>query len=527
MFLLRICCLCALVGSLSAAEALPSAADLAPELRDELRVVVRVNDPAWLAQHTGALAQAIGPFGALVMQAVNEFFYFHSSGAGIDLTRPAVVAWREGDAPLVMMIPVGDRRAFLADFAKVSLIDDRMMLRVDEQQGAFVYSHASLTGGMARYRLLLRNGYACLARSVEECEQLAAALPAAGASAVHIELDGDQIAEVFTDHMEESTDEADVPLGAFPLLTRKLQRLPGAIQQLARFALRIGPSGSEGDVEIVADAYARPDSTLAAWIARQQNSGSRLLPLVRRPGDLFTAYGHLRYQGEIEAIGREIVQRLRESETELSVEQAQGIRAFTRLDERGGAFAWAMSMDPQTKTTLLRAVFDQPKGVEHLKLVHELRDLLYDDDSSEYGGIASIGGLPAFTATQSMDNEKPVTSIRAASAERQLAVLGNDEARATIEARTMAAALSEDHAPVGEPGIFVLQLHIDEFMRKQAEAAGAMADQIEELSIDVVLRVDEGRGITGRCVLPFARFQELVSRSPVTVEPERPPPRDR
>ena len=159
---------CLLVEGM-AGEAAKPASMLDTMLADAL-AVVRINDPRWVEREIVKFAATLGIDPAPMRSELSRLLYRCLSTDGIDLTRPALLAWRTGPAPLIAIIPLANRRLFLDSFG-VSLGDDAPLIRIGERDGTVLYSQ-NTNDGLVEYRLLVSDKAAFLARTTEECRAL-------------------------------------------------------------------------------------------------------------------------------------------------------------------------------------------------------------------------------------------------------------------------------------------------------------------------------------------------------------------
>lgn len=159
---------CLLVQGI-AGEAAKPASKLEAMIADAL-AVVRINDPRWVEREIVKFAATLGVDPAPMRSDLSRLLYRCLSTEGIDLTRPALLAWRTGPAPLIAIIPLANRRQFLDAFG-VSLGEDSPLIRIGERDGTVLYSQ-NTNDGLVEYRLLVSDKAAFLARTTEECRAL-------------------------------------------------------------------------------------------------------------------------------------------------------------------------------------------------------------------------------------------------------------------------------------------------------------------------------------------------------------------
>lgn len=509
----------------AAGSTLPSAAVLPDALRDDVSVVVRINDPAWLVRHVDQIGAAAAPVGALLRSLLAEALFTSRGLDGIAFDRPALLAIRGDERPLLMAIPFRDRNRFLDDFGQVRVVD-RFMLRLAEQQGTVVYSQNTVHG-LWEYRLLLRDGYAYLARSAEECRLLAdqplAAAPDAPALVVewtgpYLASDGARLDAPGVDPgagMAGSLDDLALRTYGMDLASLGFD-VEGLLGQIAMVRLEVG-SDAAGDLRLGLACEAAAGTALAEWIGRQAGGSSRLLPMIERSNDLLTVHGQLTWRGELEEMGRDLGAALQErlgAET-ATRESLQDVRRYYSLLDRRGAFAATMSL-PQTadgtRQPVIRAVTEQPGAADLLTLQRTVDELLSRITGAEVGAFDAVGGLVAYRTRQSAPDGSPSCTLYAAERDRLLQVTAASERAATVEMRTLIAALADPQAPAGAPGVVVARLHIDRALRLAAIGQGQPAPDLAPLTLDIALRVEAGRRMVCELVLPLGRLADQVQQ---------------
>ena len=79
----------------------------------------------------------------------------------------------------------------------------------------------------------------------------------------------------------------------------------------------------------------------ATWLSAQNNASSRLLKVVQSPDSVVSVSGNVRWRGQMEQFGRDLVSDLREQLNDhvFTAEREQDIRSYLRLLDRQGPFA--------------------------------------------------------------------------------------------------------------------------------------------------------------------------------------------
>jgi hypothetical protein len=334
---------------------------------DQAEVILRVRDGRWVDREATRFAAAYGGDLAHVRGDLARVLYHARSFDGIDLSRPAVIAWRTGKMPLLAVIPVSNRTEFLKAFGAVD-VDEPPLVRTGERDGTVIYRQ-NQPGGEWEYRLLVAGNVAYLARTSEECQQLAAALhvPAHDPSSSPIEVTMRGSA-INAPHLPGTGFLADLPklpinaaeLGLVSALsTNAWNAIAGQLTSISVHA----QSNAQGDLLLSARFTARPDSTLAAWIANQRPGTERLAGQLRRPSTAVLATGRLTFQGQLERWSFDQAETMRAAAAGHWTDAADGaFRGLCTLIERTGAFA--VSVERSGTGVMQDWVVEHPRAIE-------------------------------------------------------------------------------------------------------------------------------------------------------------------
>ena len=386
----RILCLCFCFAALAAGEAI-SANPL-----DQAEVILRVRDGRWVDREATRFAAAYGGDLAAVRGELARVLYRASSFDGIDLGRPALLAWRPGKAPLLAAIPVTDRGKFLVSFGMVER-DEPPLVRTGERDGTVIYRQ-NQPGGEWEYRLLVAGNIAFLARTAEECRRLATAIgtPAVDpfAPPVELSLRGDGVK---TPRLPGADWFAALP--SAPLVADEFATVPGLLPgawaavagQIAALSLT-AQSDAQGRLVLGARLAAKPDSVLAGWIGAQRPGTERLAGQLRRPGTAILVTGRLSFQGQLERWAFDQGEMLRAAAGARWTDAADGaFRSLCTLIERTGAFA--VALERSGPGALQQWVVEHPRAIEVVQSVAVLAGALRGEDPQ----IVKLGERSAFS----------------------------------------------------------------------------------------------------------------------------------
>lgn len=328
----------------------------AERILGEAVAVLRINAPHWLDKEAGRFAAALGQDpGPLRAFMARSLFRSHSL-QGLDLRRPALLAWRPGLAPLVAILPITSRRAFLDQFG---VADDAPFIRVGEREGTVVFTQNN-NDGLCEYRLkVCDNNIACLARTPKECEDLSKmVLPHVGTEAPLVfTAKGSWVSDLSAGFRTSGT--LGLPgVSATMPIAPALALWQGLVGQVTEVGLELRPDSADG-MHMGFRLKAVPDSLLAVWISNQRNQPNRLLPLVRSPATMVSIAGQVAWQGQGESFGSAIAGLIKPQAGKAwsdTVDEAW--TALWTLSDRNGPFAAAfdLTIDPQ------RAAAANPKA---------------------------------------------------------------------------------------------------------------------------------------------------------------------
>lgn len=336
--------LCCLVGTVVAAPA-PAESDLL----DDALVVVRANDLLWCDRQIAGYAAAANRDTQRYRNLLAQMLFRSRSLAGLDLTRPALVAWRDQSAAMVAILPITDRRAFMADFGADTSFGTPLV-RFKELDGTTVYSQ-NTAKGLVNYRLLIQDDTAYFASTVAECRRLAerGALRIGEGAPLEISLRGRALLGL--DFSGGNTQASPWAHLVAPSVVSLMHRygtpaLPELADQIARIDLALNEDRNGGGLGVTGRLLARADAPLAHFLAVQKNLSSRLLPLVSSGRTAAAIYGAVLWQGELDRMGQDLAesvgQRLGPAWT-AQVEESW--RRSWALRDRNGTFAGVLDLD--------------------------------------------------------------------------------------------------------------------------------------------------------------------------------------
>ncbi len=462
----------------SGAAAADSKVGKGPAALADALAVLRVNDPRLLDRETTQFASGLG-INPEPLRAAMAHLLFHSRNlAGIDLSRPALMAWRAKDPPLVAVIPLSDRRAFLDSFG-AGFGEDAPLIRVGEREGTVVYTQNG-NDGLLEYRLLVSDRAAYLASTTAMCRELAdyplqpatndAPLTFTASSAFLARLGGTG---------ELSPDYRKAVAAMSPEVANVQQATRAAwqafVEQLSTADLSLRPD-NRGNMTFALHLQAKADSALAVWIGNQRNQPSRLLPIVRSDQSVFTVAGNIVWQGQAERFGKIFVPALQSSYAERwNAMVDENWTALWTLVDRGGPFVMAMDVDlkngkPVSET---RYLGDQPKAQDLMSLI----TLVSQNLTGTVGEAVTAGTATGYREQRSggdhvlVSNERYLVSVQSTM-------------RAALAAATEVVTRSQTiGAPEGQAGILQLGANLTPLVRTLVVAMGGELQPILPLAL--------------------------------------------
>lgn len=305
----------------------------------EAVAVLRISQPHWLDKEAARFAAALGQDPAPLRSAMARGLFRCRSLDGLDLSRPALIAWRPGPAPLVAILPITNRRAFLEQFGAG---DDAPFIRVGEREGTVVYSQNG-ADGLYEYRLMVgENNVACLARTATECRALAALTLSRATTDAPLAFSAKGGWVTGLTGGAKGADLSGMPAGV--PIAPILGLWTSLVSQVTETGIELRPDGEDG-MALTFRLKAVPDSLLAVWISNQRNHPNRLLPLVRTPATFLSVAGQVAWQGQGESFGSAIAGLIKHQAGKAWTETVdEAWTALWSLSDRNGPFAAACDL---------------------------------------------------------------------------------------------------------------------------------------------------------------------------------------
>lgn len=444
---------------------------------------------------------------------------------GIDFDRPAMFLWRKGRAPLVGIIPISDREAFLKSFGRVR-VGNSLMIRVGENQGTTVYKQ-NTDQGMVEYRLLIRDNTAFLGRSAAECNLLSEIKLSEEASSpmyrFYIDRPFDFLPRI-EDFLGPSVDPLEAELKS--LIISEYDILLQAIR-----AINISVSVDvKQNLQCRCLVVPQKESGIELWAARQQNQSSRLLPLLDFDQSSLAIYGNISWAGGIKETGTRIAKFMERYAGEDNDIVAKALSAWAALSDRQAAFADCVHVKARGVGDLDvygLGVHEQARAVEMLGYQQILEKHLATTSLSVEQTVVS--DLQSVADLQAYWKQRP--TLKAESLWQQLCLATdahllyswaqNDKKVISQRAAVLNEGLDTSVSPIGEAGIVVAHMHLHNLLREISNLSGSIGYKIDEAEITAALRLDNERNLVFGLDVPLTKTAQSIRACDWTAVVER------
>lgn len=448
----------------AAAFAVEVKAGKGPAALADALAVLRVNDPRVLDRETTQFAAGLGINPEPLRAAMASLLFRSRSLEGIDLARPALMAWRSQEPALVAVIPLSDRRSFLESFG-AGFGGDAPLIRVGERDGTVVYTQNG-NDGLLEYRLLISDRAAYLAGTAALCRELAeyplqpltseAPLVFSASAAFLARLGADSD---FSSDLSPAQRQAMESLAPGVVSMQKAARAGwlAFLSQLVNAELTVRPD-AQGTMNFSLQIQAQPDSALAVWIGNQRNQPSRLLPIVRSDQSIFSLAGNIVWQGQAERLGKIFLPVVQEAYADRwSAMVDENWASMWGLIDRAGPFAMAVDVGLKDGKAISESRYlgEQPKAQELMSLI-----TLVSQSLTGTVGEAVTAGNAAGYREQDAHGDRVLVSN-----ERHL-ISVQSSMRAAVEAATDVVTRSQTiGAPEGQAGVLQFSTNLTPLVR--------------------------------------------------------------
>ncbi len=511
--------LLALLASGGLASAAQAPAATGPQILATATATLRINDPFWLDRELISYANTAGAKDGLLRNVIAQFLYGARGLAGIDLRRPAILAWRDGASPLVAIIPIaaGQRQQFMRDFGAVGL--GPPMVQMGQRDGTTIFSQVGAKVNN-EYRVLVQNDTAYIARTPGECAALAA-MPLATiderlpklvfeASGTFLAGNATGVSLPLPD-LDAATAQAGVAAAGYAL-----NAMPALIGQVQSVSWALGPGQVEDSWMISARAVARIGTPLAQWMANQRNQASRLLPALTSEHTVLTVHGGISWQGELERFGvdlaAEMGPRLGAQRWNQAVEQAWN-QQWQILDEQG-AFAAAFDLVPAAgghpASSISRFACEQPRGGELMALEQSIAPALAEPGQVVVTSSDVVVGDR--TGQQRALPGEARTAVRVAT-ESHVIEVQSDQADVPALASETLGRIQQAGRPVGTPGLVVVRIDLTRIVRAFLPDDDTPDPVLEDVAFEFACKTGVQGSVGFEMELPLGRISVLLRDS--------------
>lgn len=434
---------------------------------DGLDAQMRIADAPWLDRELTRFCAALGRDPKPLRRALAETLYHTKTLDAIDTARPAIFMWRKGSAPLQAIIPIqtDKRRQFVEEFGVMGA-GEAPLVRVGDRDGTVIFTQNHVEG-LREYRLLVMDSVAYLARNADECRKLAARaptlLPVVGSGTAPVSLTCSGTWLRGRDLLGWSWS-SRLPIFQWLPGTALLDAAQKAtVAQIESMSFEVRPS-PDGKARLAVRIAATPESELAAWIATQQNQGSRLQTQVGGPETALKISTHVVWQDKLSQIGQALAptQRATLGAAWTPIVEEAWTQAFS-VAERVVDAVWSMDV-PSPGRSLQMLVLEQPRGEEQLQAIDRIAGAYLNQPATP----RAITGYQAAVRSVPMLAGKPsLVSLQCITNRHTLVVDGWNMTDSDVLARTEAAArrLQQVSSSAGEPAIVTIWCNLGRLVR--------------------------------------------------------------
>lgn len=470
---------------------------------DQAQVVLKVRDGRWVDREATRFAAAYGGDLAGIRGELARMLFRTSSFDGIDLSRPSLLAWREGNAPLVAVIPISNRAAFLSAFGTVD-DGEPPMVRTGERDGTVIYRQ-NQPGGEWEYRLLVAGSVAYLARTAQECQRLASAIGQLGneptAAPLELIMRGDALR---APRLPGANALASLP--PLPFSPAEFASVPalavnawsGLSEQLASISIQ-ARSDAQGNLLLNARFTARADTSLASWISAQRPGTERLASQLRSPDTAILVSGRLSFQGQAERWAFEQADELKSAAGARWNDAADGAyRGLCTLIERTGAFA--VSVDRRGTGLVQSWVAEHPRAFEVVQSAASVFAALHGGSSEQ----VKLGSRSATLATSGTASSLFIAGDRHAARLDDKA-----SGRAVNAAGDLMQRLDESGSLDAAPALLLAWIDLGRAWGAPPPAEGIPAEQVV---VRGMVRPSSAQALDVLCEVPLAGMGRILGR---------------
>ena len=437
------------------------------QVADGFDAQMRIADAPWLDRELTRFCAALGRDPKPLRRALAETLYHTKTLDAIDTARPAVFMWRKGPAPLQAIIPIqaDKRRQFVEEFGVMGS-GEAPLVRVGDRDGTVIFTQNHVEG-LREYRLLVTDSVAFLARNADECRKLAARastiLPVVGSGSAPVSLtcSGPWLRGR---NLLGWSWSPRLPICQWLPGTALLDAAQKAILgQVDSMSFEVRPS-ADGKARLAVRLAATAESELAAWIATQQNQGSRLQTQIGGPDTAIKIAAHVVWQDKLGQLAQTLAPAQRTARGEAwtpTVEEAW-TQAFS-IAERVVDAVWSLDV-PSPGRYQQMLVLEQPRGDEQVQALDRVAGAYLTQPATQR---AITGFQAAVRSVPAVDGRPSLVSLLCTTTRHTLMVDGWNMSDSEVLKRTEASArrLQQVSSSAGEPAVISVWCNLGRLVR--------------------------------------------------------------
>jgi len=437
------------------------------QVAEGLDAQMRIADAPWLDREVTRFCAALGRDPKPLRRALAESLYHTRTLDAIDTARPALFMWRKGNAPLQAIIPIqaDKRRQFVEEFGVMGS-GEAPLVRVGDRDGTVIFTQNHVDG-LREYRLLVMDSVAFLARNADECRKLAARaptlLPVVGSGSAPVSLTCSGTWLRARDLLAWSWSPRLPIMQWLPTTALLDAAQKSTVAQVESMSFEVRPA-ADGKARLAVRLTATPESELAAWIATQQNQGSRLQTQIGGPETAIKISSHIVWQDKLGQIGQVLAPAQRAARGAAwtpTVEEAW-TQAFS-IAERVVDAVWTLDV-PSPGHSQQMLVLEQPRGEEQLQALDRIAGAYLNLPATQR---AITGYQAAVRSVPPLDGHPSLVSLLCATSRHTVMVDGWNMTDSDVLSRTEATArrLQQVSSSAGEPAVMSVWCNLGRLVR--------------------------------------------------------------
>ena len=238
--------------------------------------------------------------------------------------------------------------------------------------------------------------------------------------------------------------------------------------------------------------------------------------MIHDAANCFELTGQIRWRGELEQYGRDLVASLRESlpDNILTPVREQDIRSYFRLLDRRGAFAWGVDLSQRGK--LVRHVTQQLQATDVLTLQRTIDQVVPHEVTNQPGTFGGRRGLVSY------QRSAVTTAVRledrmVAESDRIAHVRSDNVGLADQQMEQLIDTMGQPTAPEGPSGIMLATVYAHQLFDWLRIRAGLGAADIAPIDLPLAaqLRVHDATKLEIIAEIPATALLDTMSQTAV------------